>query len=206
MKNPYEVLGVREGASQEEIKQAYRELVKKYHPDKYGDNPLQDLAGEKMREINQAYDSLLKNGQGHINNNYGSSSNNENYSRGYNSGSEFYNVREYLRRNDLRSAESELSRISTRNAEWYFLRGTIAMRKGWYSQGYEDFQRASSMDPSNPEYRDAMSRTMNNNRQYSQQSYQRRGGSDCDLCNTCTCLCCTDSCCECLGGDLISCC
>ena len=62
MKNPYEVLGVKEGASDEEIKKAYRELVKKYHPDKYVNNPLADLAAEKMKEINDAYDALTKGG------------------------------------------------------------------------------------------------------------------------------------------------
>ena len=56
MKNPYEVLGIKEGASDEEIKKAYRELVKKYHPDKYVNNPLADLAAEKMKEINDAYE------------------------------------------------------------------------------------------------------------------------------------------------------
>ena len=51
MNNPYEVLGIKPGASEEEIRAAYRELVKKYHPDKYIDNPLADLAEEKMQEI-----------------------------------------------------------------------------------------------------------------------------------------------------------
>ena len=50
--NPYEVLGLKPGASQEEIKKAYRNLIKQYHPDQYGDNPLKELAEEKVREIN----------------------------------------------------------------------------------------------------------------------------------------------------------
>ena len=45
MKDPYEVLGINQGASQSEIKAAYRELVKKYHPDRYQGNPLADLVG-----------------------------------------------------------------------------------------------------------------------------------------------------------------
>ena len=62
--NPYEVLGVREGASEAEIKAAYKKLVKKYHPDRYANNPLADLAEEKMQEINQAYDMLMNNSGG----------------------------------------------------------------------------------------------------------------------------------------------
>lgn len=61
--NPYEILGLKPGASQEEIKSAYRKLVKQYHPDQYVDNPLKDLAQEKLAEINKAYD-MLKNDAG----------------------------------------------------------------------------------------------------------------------------------------------
>ena len=60
--NPYEVLGVPENASQEEIKKAYRELVRKYHPDQYQNNPLSELAQEKLKQINEAYDMLTKGG------------------------------------------------------------------------------------------------------------------------------------------------
>lgn len=201
MKNPYEVLGIREGASQDEIKQAYRELVKKYHPDRYSDNPLKDLAEEKLREVNEAYDYLTKNP---VSGNSGYRTSEGSYN--YNQGNEFQVVREHLRRNDLNSAINELNRISTRNAEWHYLSGIIAMRRGWYSQAYENIQMAVNMDPSNYEYREALNRIMNNNRNYTNYSYSKRGGNDSDLCSTCTCLCCADQCCECMGGDFISCC
>ena len=59
MKDPYQILGISRNATDEEVKNAYRNLAKKYHPDSYGDNPLADLAEEKMQEINEAYDSIM---------------------------------------------------------------------------------------------------------------------------------------------------
>ena len=64
MTDPYQVLNVSPDASDEEVKKAYRELARKYHPDNYHDNPLADLAQEKMKEINAAYDTIQRQRSG----------------------------------------------------------------------------------------------------------------------------------------------
>lgn len=180
--------------------------MKKYHPDKYNDNPLRDLAEEKMREINEAYQYLMREAPTSHNYGYRSSWGYSDNGTRRGSNDAFARVREHISRNDLRAAEYELNSIDLRNAEWYFLRGLISLRKGWYSQAYDDLRRAVEMDPSNYEYRDVLNRVVNSNRSYTNYSYKRRGSTDNDLCTTCACLCCGDQCCECLGGDLISCC
>ena len=60
MNDPYSVLGITPEATDEEVKQAYRTLARKYHPDNYQNNPLADLAEEKMKEINEAYEAITK--------------------------------------------------------------------------------------------------------------------------------------------------
>lgn len=202
MKNPYEVLGVRQGATEEEIKKAYRELVKKYHPDQYRDNPLASLAEEKLKEINEAYDYLIKNKSGASDYSY-----TENSSTGgsYDSGSgEFSQVRAYINSGNIAQAEQLLSRISTRTAEWYFLMGLVYVNKGWYSEGYNNIQTAVRMDPDNFEYRQVLNRISNSNRAYTQRPYsggfQRTYNESPDLCTICSYLYCAECLCNCLGG------
>jgi hypothetical protein len=58
-RNPYEVLGLRPGASRDAVRARYRELAARYHPDRHADNPLAELAEEKLRDINAAYQTLV---------------------------------------------------------------------------------------------------------------------------------------------------
>ncbi len=195
MQNPYEILGIKEGASQEEIKAAYREQVKKYHPDKHQDNPLQDLAGEKLQEINEAYEYLSKNnGKGGYESYSGGVKNNG--SRGQSP--EFIEVRRMIDKGNLPGAEASLSRIKTKNAEWFFLNGMISLRKGWYDEAVNQVQTAMSMDPSNMEYRTAMNSIMASGTGYKTSAYGRGYTSNDDLCRMLQCYCCADALCDCI--------
>ena len=201
MTNPYEVLGVGRNATDEEIKNAYKNLARKYHPDNYADNPLSDLAEEKMKEINEAYDAIMEQRRGGSNAGSGGS-----YS-GSSSGV-FADVRNYINQNRLEEAREILDGVplSNRNAEWYFLNGMVLYRKGWYDDAFTSVSNACRMDPNNIEYRNALNK-INAGRQGNFGGYNTGTyGGGCSACDVCQGLICADCCCECMGGDLIPCC
>ncbi len=200
MKDPYEVLGVSRNATDEEIKNAYRTLARKYHPDNYGDNPLADLAGEKMKEINEAYDAI-------INSRKASNKGKNSYS---NPNSKFKDIRELIINNRLDDAQMLLDGVpfANRDAEWYFLNGSVLYKRGWFNDAYSSFSTACRMEPDNQEYRQALANMQRRgaggfNSPY--RSGDNMGGS-CSACDICQTLICMDCCCECMGGDLIGCC
>ena len=216
-KNPYAVLGVSENATDEEIKAAYRVLAKKYHPDNYQDSPLSDLATEKMKEINDAYDEIQrmrKEGRRYSSSSYDQTYNYGGYNTGaYNKGgytsTNYPDVRNFIRSGRLDDAQTILNGVpaSNRDAEWYYLQGMINYNKGWTDQAYSYFKTACDMDPHNAEFRQAYNQ-MNQQRAYTSSEYNQThsNGCGCSSCDICSALCCADACCECMGGDLCSCC
>jgi len=191
MENPYEVLGVNENASDDEVKSAYKELVKKYHPDKYQNNPLGDLAEEKMREVNEAYDYIMNIRKGRASSSYGYDGTRKQ------PGPEFMDIRRDIDANRLREAQEKLNRIQRKSAEWIFLDGMISYKKGWYDDAAGKIQQAVNMDPGNPEYNQALNTLMNAGQGYRNNAYGRGYTSDQDmLCTACQCFLCADCCCN----------
>ena len=185
-KDPYQVLGVSRDATEEQVKAAYRELAKKYHPDNYADSPLADVANEKMQEVNAAYDAVLKdiknrgsssssqqNGgyQGSYQGNYQGGYRQQNTGYGYGGGygqgygyhqayGAFADVRRMIQQNRLVEAEELLDGTPSgrRDGEWHFLKGTICYQRGWLDDARNHFSAACQMNPANPEYRAALNR------------------------------------------------
>lgn len=204
-KDPYEILGIKPTATDDEVKAAYRAQARKYHPDNYADNPLSELAQEKMQEINEAYDSIVRMRKGQQQGGY-SGSYNSGYSGGYSGSSRYGDIRQMIQQNRIADAEMLLDGVPghARDAEWFFLKGSVLYKKGWLEDAFTHFQTASRMDPGNMEYQQAVSRVGFNRQTGGYRTMDNgQGCSGCDVCST---LICADCCCECMGGDLIRCC
>lgn len=213
MNDPYQTLGVSESATDEEVKRAYRELARKYHPDNYHDNPLADLAQEKMKDINAAYEQITKlrssgsrsaasGGYGGYNGYSGYGYGGTAYGQSASGSSVLQQVRIALQNGNVSRAEALLANYSDHNAEWNFLRGVVCYRRGWMDEAKRYYQTACQMDPGNPEYRQAFDYM-----EKGTQSAYRPGGTPfgTEVCggNLCLPLCCTYSL---LNGGWIFCC
>ena len=208
MTNPYKVLGVNEGATNEEIRAAYLSLVKKYHPDKDTDPDMKQLANEKLKEINEAYDQLTKNpgktaSSGYSGAAYGAGGHGGSYSGP--EADRFVRARSLINAGNLDGAKTILDSIQTRNAEWYYLYGIIYLRQGWYDKAREFLGRAYRTEPGNAEYAQAYNTLRYTGNPYSRPRQSTSYGN-CSACDICSGLMCADCCCECMGGDLIRCC
>lgn len=168
MSDPYKVLNISPTASDDEVKHAYRELARKYHPDNYHDNPLADLAQEKMKEINEAYELIQKQRKSGYSAQQRASSSSSGY--GYSARSayssaggtpEMQQVRMAINRGDISQAERILNASTDRGAEWNFLMGVVASRRGWMDDAKRCFETACRMEPSNAEYRNALNMFQN---------------------------------------------
>lgn len=202
MTDPYKVLGVSPNATEEQIKSAYRELAKKYHPDNYANNPLSDLAGEKMQEINEAYDAILaQRKNAHTNtNSYGGAA--------YSGGSQFSDIRRMINAGRIAEAQELLDGVSaaSRDAEWHFLKGSIYYSRGWLDDALQSFQKACAMNPQNAEYSAAYNQLL-----WQRQTGRPQGGASpygsqnmgmggCSCCDVCAAMYCANCCMDCCSG------
>lgn len=145
------------------------------------------------------------------------------YSNTYNNDN-FMSIRKLIDNNEFDKAYNFLRSIGEKCSQWYYLNGISAMNLGYYEEGEDSINKASTMDPENLEYKKALDNYIFYRDDYRDRShrYNRRRRNDLDGCCCCCCcddmcccggdccedcakLWCLDSCCECCGGDIVSC-
>lgn len=173
MTDPYQVLGISRDASDEEIKQAYRRLAKKYHPDR---NPGDQEAARKMQEINAAYEQI-KNPDKSRADPFGS------YQQQSNAGQYRQAAFQYIRFRRYREALNVLMSDSNHDAQWYYLSALVHNGLGNQVTALEYIRRAVSMEPDNYTYLQTLNAMENGGTTYRQQAGNYRGyvwgGSSC---------------------------
>lgn len=217
--DPYKVLGVSPSATDDEIKKAYRALSRKYHPDANINNPNKEAAEAKFKEVQTAYQQIMKMRQGGGNsysNPYGSSygnyswqyqqqSNNNGFGEEdhlYQAAANFINTRSF------QEAINVLNSIKNRNANWYFLSAWANAGVGNNVTAQQYAQKAVDMEPSNPQYREFLQRLQSGGTWYTQRSTPY-GGFDVSNGDWCSKLCLSYLCCSCCcsgGGRMMFCC
>ncbi len=205
MADPYQVLGISQSATDDEVKNAYRQLARKYHPDNYVDNPLADLATEKMKEINEAYDEIQRRRRGGGQSQYGQSHGGQGYGGQQSYGQSQYappsqldDIRQMIQNGRLLEAEELLEGIpqQRRDGEWNYLMGTIYYSKGWLDSALNYYTAACRLSPGNLEYRAAYQRLM----QQRQYGAYTTSTTTCDCCEICASIYCCSTCCSCMGS------
>lgn len=196
MNDPYQVLNISPDATDEEVKHAYRDMARKYHPDNYHNNPLADLAQERMKEINEAYETIQRRRR--ISSGAGTQRQTNGYS--YQTSSRdpaMQQVRLAINRGDISLAERLLNSAAVHHAEWNFLMGIVCSRRGWMDEARRYLETAVQMEPGNAEYHSALAAL--NNEGYRPAGFRGFSTANYDS-SVCMRFCAAWLCCNLLGG------
>lgn len=210
-KQYYDILGVSETATDEEIAAKYEELKKKYAEDRFLEGEAGNEAARMLNRLDVAYNEIMTERK-------------ERHTA-ENAGSSYAKVDEYIRAGKISEAQSVLDEFNERPAEWHYLQSVVFYKKNWMNESKKQLEIAIQMDSSNEKYRTAYNKlkekieydkrkadnpqaqqTQGGQAQGApQQGYdeqQQMGGGFCEQCATCCACnmifnCCLNACCNC---------
>lgn len=217
MLDPYSILGVSRDASDEEIKKAYRRLSRKYHPDANINNPNKEQAEEKFKEVQQAYEQIMKEKEygsdpyGYGGAGYGGYSGYGGYGRENTGYQDEESIRRqaaanYIQSGHYQEAMNVLSSLSQHNGQWYYLSAMANMGLGNNVNALNQIREAVRLEPDNMQYKMLLQRMEGGGTWYQQQQ-SPFGGMPASGDSFCMKLCLANMVCSCCcpGGGIYCC-
>ena len=197
MKEYYELLGITEDATDEEIKQRYDELKEKYREERWQDGEAGNEAARMLTKLDVAYQEIMSGRKEKEQNTEGQNS--------------FEEIAVLLRDDKLVEAQTRLDNFNERTAEWHYLQAVVYYKKGWTNDSKKQLEIAMQMDPSSQKYRAAYGKMNAKNDYQQQQAHAQQqqnpyanGGAPYDnqmgggTCSNCISCCYTYLCVDCL--------
>lgn len=179
-RDPYSVLGVPRGATDDEIKKAYRKLSRMYHPDANINNPDKEHAEQMFKEVQQAYQQIMDDRE---NGGYGSYGAGGSYGYGYGRSASYDNssyedddtrhmkaVFNYINNRRYTEACNLLNSIHERNGQWYYYSAIANSGAGNNVTAMDHINMACQMEPYNTEYQNFKNRLENGGGWYAQRT------------------------------------
>lgn len=202
MQEYYDLLGISEDATNEEVENAYKELKNKYTRDRFLEGEAGNIAARNLTRVEVAYQEIMSE---------------RNEKKTETESASLAEVDELIRANDLNGAQSKLDSITLRDAEWHYLQSVVYYKKNWLNESKKQLEIAMNMEPNNTKYSDAYTKlkaktefnesrfysgnaqgqsngNQGMNRSYSNNQMGGDGIGDCLSC--CTTWCCMDMMCS----------
>lgn len=137
----YQLLQVSEDATDEEIKESYRNLKKKYNEERWLDGEAGNNAARMLQKLDVAYEEIMRERRERARNTDGKSG--------------YEEVSELIKKGDISGAQAALDNFNERGAEWHYLQSVVFYKKNWMNESKKQLEIAIQMDGSNAKYRDA---------------------------------------------------
>lgn len=207
MLDPYSVLGVSRTADMDEIKKAYRTLSRKYHPDANINNPNKAEAEEKFKQVQQAYDQIVKerergtSGQDSWYGDFGGNSYGGYQTQNDQRSMQMRAAANYINARHFREALNVLNNMTEKDGEWYYYHAVANSGMGNTASAMEDARMAVQMEPSNMQYQRLYQQLQSGGQWYQDMGtgygYERSGRGLGNCCCQCLCLnmLCSGGCC-----------
>lgn len=140
----YKILQVGESATDDEIKESYRALKKRYNEERWMDGEVGNNAARMLERLDAAYEEIMKERREQRKNTEGKNA--------------YEEVGDLIRSGDLAGAQRKLDAFDERGAEWHYLQSVVFYRKNWINESKKQLEIAMQMDGTNTKYREAYDR------------------------------------------------